>query len=50
MDLIWVQHSKRIIAPVVDDEGKEAYKDDMYGSGAVLSEASSVALARPKQN
>lgn len=26
-------------APVVDDEGKEAYKDDMYGSGAVLSEA-----------
>ena len=26
-------------APFVDEEGKEAYKDDMYGSGAVLSEA-----------
>lgn len=26
-------------APLADDEGKEAYKDDMYGSGAVLSEA-----------
>ena len=26
-------------APFVDAEGKEAYKDDMYGSGAVLSEA-----------
>ena len=26
-------------APFVDDEGKEVYKDDMYGSGAVLSEA-----------
>ena len=26
-------------APFVNDEGKEAYKDDMYGSGAVLSEA-----------
>ncbi|MFB1009351.1 MAG: OprD family outer membrane porin, partial [Sulfurospirillum sp.] len=26
-------------APFVDEEGKEAYKDDMWGSGAVLSEA-----------
>ena len=26
-------------APFVDEEGKTAYKDDMYGSGAVLSEA-----------
>lgn len=26
-------------APFVNEEGKEAYKDDMYGSGAVLSEA-----------
>lgn len=26
-------------APFVDEEGKTAYKDDMWGSGAVLSEA-----------
>lgn len=26
-------------SPFVDAEGKDAYKDDMYGSGAVLSEA-----------
>jgi len=26
-------------APFVNEEGKEAYKDDMYGSGSVLSEA-----------